>query len=370
MAALCAVLTLAAGYGFAHAYMETFGADAATAAQGVTFLHGYLPGMALQFATIVMASGLRGTGIVKPTMVVQGLTVLINALFAPILTVGWLTGHAFGTFGAGLATSLAVAIGVALLTIYFMRLEHYVSFDVPSWKPNFATWRRMLFIGIPTGGEFIMLSLFIALMYWAIRPFGSEAQAGYAIGSRINQMVFVPALAIAFSMAPIAGQNFGARSAARVRETLRVGLAYSTVVMTLLTALVLWKAEAVARVFTSEPGVIAVAAEYLRFIAWIFPSAGIVMSCSNTFQGIGNTWPSLGASVMRLLTFALPGAWMARQPWFRMEHIFTLTVATSWLQAGVSYAWLRAQMRRRLDFSPAAPPASRGLAEESRSPAG
>jgi putative MATE family efflux protein len=370
MAAASAIVTLAAGYGFAPAYMRTFGADDNTMREGVAFLHGYLPGMALQFATIVMMSGLRGTGIVKPTMFVQGLTVVANAIFAPILTVGWLTGHPLGALGAGLATSLSVIIGVVLLTIYFVRLEHYVAFDVASWKPNFATWRRMLFVGIPSGGEFFMLSVFIAIMYWAIRPFGSEAQAGYAIGARINQMVFVPSLAIAFSLSPIAGQNFGARRADRVRETLWAGLRYSTIVMVLLTAFVLWQAEALVRIFTTEPGVVAVGAKYLRYIALIFPSAGVVMSCSNIFQGIGNTWPSLGSSLMRLATFALPGFWMARQPWFRMEHIFLLGVFTSWLQAAVSYTLLRAEMRRRLDFSPEAPRASPEPVEGSRSPAG
>lgn len=369
MAALCAIATLGAGYGFAHAYMGVFGADPEVARQGVAFIHGYMPGMALQFATIVMASGLRGTGIVKPTMIVQAGTVVMNALLAPVLTIGWLTGHPLGALGAGLATSLSVVFGVVLLTVYFLRLEHYVAFDPRQWKPKLATWGRMLYIGIPSGGEFLMLSLFMALLYWAIRPFGSEAQAGFGIGSRINQMVFVPALAIAFSLSPVVGQNFGARRPERVRETLRVGLVYSSVAMAVLMALTLWKAEAMVRIFTTEPGVVAVGVEYLRYIAWIFVSAGIVMSCSSVFQGIGHTWPSLGASVFRLLVFAVPGWWMARQPWFRMHHIFTLSVATSWMQAGVSYLWLRMEMRRRLDLSREAPRAASALSEGSRSPA-
>jgi len=72
---------------------------------------------------------------------------------------------------------------------------------------------------------------------------------------------------------------------------------------------------------------------------------------------------------MKRTYLCLPGAWMAREPWFRMEHIFLLGVATSWLQAGVSYFWLRAVMRGRLDFSREAPRASSEPPEESRSPA-
>ena len=54
---------------------SALGADAATIAAGTAYLHWFLPGLALQFALIAMGSALRGTGIVKPTMLVQVLTV-------------------------------------------------------------------------------------------------------------------------------------------------------------------------------------------------------------------------------------------------------------------------------------------------------
>jgi MATE family, multidrug efflux pump len=367
MAAVAAVATLAAGYGLADAYMRVFGADEPTRRAGIAFLHGYMPGMALQFATIVMASGLRGTGIVKPTMVVQALTVVFNAMLAPVLIAGWGTGHPLGPLGAGLATSLAVAFGAVLLVFYFVRLEHYVHFDPAQWKPRLATWGRMLHVGIPAGGEFLMIAFITAVMYWAVRPFGAEAQAGYGVGSRINQMVFVPAMAIAFSAAPIAGQNFGARNAARVTETFRLAATFTIGVMILLTVLVQWEAEAMIHVFTREAPVVAVAAEYLRYIAWNFPTAGLVFCCSSLFQAMGNTWPSLASSVLRFGIFGLPALWIARQPWFELKHVFMLSVATSVVGAAVSYTWLRAEMRRRLSFPPAMPPASAAPPRESPS---
>ena len=82
LSVLCAVITLIGGYGLASAYMRPLSADAATMAAGVTFLHWFVPGLALQFAMVVMGSALRGTGIVKPTMLVQAATVLLNTLLA------------------------------------------------------------------------------------------------------------------------------------------------------------------------------------------------------------------------------------------------------------------------------------------------
>lgn len=351
LAAACTLLTLAGGYAIAGSYMRFLGADAATVAAGVTFLRWLIPGLALQFALVVMGSALRGTGIVKPGMVVQALTVVLNAILAPILIAGWGTGRAFGVAGAGLATTLATAAGVVVLVAYFFKLERYVGFAARELRPNLQTWGRLLNIGLPAGGEFALLGVFTGIMYWATRDFGAAAQAGFGIGTRIMQMIFLPAMALAFAAAPIAGQNFGARKAGRVRETFRSAALYGAVAMALLTALVQWKAEWLARAFTSEPAVVAVAGEFLRYISWNFVAVGIVFTCSSLFQALGNTWPAFGSTAIRLVTFAVPAIWAAHQPWFQLRHIFSLSVATVLLQALVSYAWLRLELRARLPGS-------------------
>src|SRR3546814_10297644 len=71
LALACALLTLVLGYGLAGWYMHKIGADAQTALAGTAYLFAFLPGLALQFALVTMGSALRGTGIAKPTMVVQ-----------------------------------------------------------------------------------------------------------------------------------------------------------------------------------------------------------------------------------------------------------------------------------------------------------
>src|SRR5450755_4878961 len=151
LAATCAALTLALGFFAGPYYVSTLGAGAATVAAGIEYLHWFLPSLALQFAMVVMGSALRGTGIVQPTMVVQVLTVVLNAILAPVLIAGWGTGYAMGVAGAGLASSLAVAAGVAMLGWYFHRLEKYVVFDAAAWRPQLATWSRLLRIGLPAG---------------------------------------------------------------------------------------------------------------------------------------------------------------------------------------------------------------------------
>jgi putative MATE family efflux protein len=165
LSALCAAVTLAGGFGLARTYMQWIGADAPTMAAGVTYLYWFTPGLALQFALVAMSSALRGTGIVRPSMIVQAVTVLLNIILAPVLIAGWGTGHPLGVAGAGLASTVAIAAGVVLMAIYFLRLEKYVEFDLSQWRPQFGTWRRILNIGLPAGGEFALMAIFSGVVY-------------------------------------------------------------------------------------------------------------------------------------------------------------------------------------------------------------
>ena len=348
MAGLCALITLAGGYLLAAPYMQLLGADDATRATGRTFLHWFIPGMALQFAMAVMSSGLRGTGIVNPGMVVQMVTVLVNAALAPVLIAGWGTGHPLGVAGAALASTIAVVVGVLLLAFYFARLEKYVRFDSALWRPRMDIWKRMLIVGLPSGGEFLLLAVFTGVLYWITGRVGTAAQAGFGVASRVMQMVFLPAMAVAFSAAPLAGQNFGARLGARVRETFRVCVIASCAIMVSMTVVCQLFGEPMVRFFSTQPEVVAVGAQFLAVISFNFFGQGIVWTCSSMFQGIGNTLPSLASSAMRLVTFALPAIWISLQPGFQLVHIWYLSVATVLLQAGLSVWLLFREFDKRL----------------------
>jgi putative MATE family efflux protein len=351
MSALVGLLVLVGGYAVSDAYVGSISADAATTAAGKTFLLWYLPGLALQFAMVGMGSALRGTGIVKPTMVVQSLTVILNIILAPILIAGWGTGHPLGVMGSALASSISIAVGVLLLIVYFARLEHYVSFNTAKWRPEFAIWKRLLNIGLPAGGEFLLLFIIITVIYAAVRQFGADAQAGVSIGLRVGQAIFLPAMAVAFAVSPIAGQNFGAKRADRVGETFWSALWIGAIIMAALTVLCQVSPESLIHPFSNDPEVVAVGAQYLHIISWNFVCNGIIFTCSGMFQGLGNTWPALLSSGLRILTFVVPVTWLAHQPWVKIEHLWYISVASITLQAVISYLLLRGEMRRRLVFA-------------------
>ncbi|MCH7934256.1 MAG: MATE family efflux transporter [Gemmatimonadetes bacterium] len=348
LAVVCAAVTLVGGYGLARWYMGTLGADAETVTAGITYLYWVLPGLALQFALISMGSALRGTGIVTPTIIVQVLTVVLNAILSPIMIAGWGTGRPLGVAGAGISTSISIAVAVVMMTVYFKRLERYVVFDASMVRPRMSAWKRILAIGLPPGGEFALMFVYVAIVYWTIRGFGPEAQAGFGVGSRVMQAVFLPAMAIAFATAPVAGQNMGAGKPDRVRETFRTSMITLSAIMLMLTLVCQLRPSVFIAFFTNDQAVIATGAEFLQIISWNFVAMGIVFTCSGMFQAIGDTVPALLAGATRLVTFAIPAIWLSGQSWFELRHLWYASVATVALQAGVSWWMLTLKLRQKL----------------------
>lgn len=355
-------LFLVAGLAVRMPYVRSMGADEETIRLAGEYLLWFVPAMALQFALVSMGSALRGVGNFKPTMIVSAVTIAINMALAPFLIFGWVTGHAFGVAGAAIASLISIAVGVAWMSRWFIPHEGYLRFDLSLWRPQVAAWKKMLSIGLPAGAEFAIMTVYLLLVYSIARPFGAAAQAGFGIGGRIIQAGFMPVVALGFSVAPVAGQNFGARKADRVRRTFQDAALMSTAVMIFFTILCHIVPEQMVRVFTDDPAVVVVGEEYLRIISYNYVASGLIFVAASMFQAMGNTVPSLFASVLRIVLVAIPAVMLARMPGFRLSWIWYLSAVAVWIQLAASLWFLRRELFRRLRFEPHVPPSIPGTA--------
>ena len=350
LSALFGLLTLAMGAALSRPYMHSVAADQATVEAGTIYLLWFMPALALQFVTQVIGSALRATGIVRPVMLVQTLAVAINIALAPVLISGWGTGYALGVAGAGLASSIAVAIGVLMLLAYFRKVERYVAFNAAQWRPQPRHLKRILNVGLPAGGEFAMMFIFMAVVYYVLRDFGAAAQAGFGIGQRVLGLIHMPALAVALAAGPIAGQNFGAGNGARVRDTFVKSALIVTIVMLGFMALAQLKPDLLLGGFSNDRETMEIAHLFLRIISFNMVAQGLIFTCSSMFQGLGNTKPVLLSSATRVFTYSLPAILLSTRPGFRIEYVWYLSVAATTFQAALSLWLLRREFRKR--FAP------------------
>jgi putative MATE family efflux protein len=333
------------------AYAAAMSADAETRRLASDYLLWFIPAMTLQFGIVAMGAALRGTGNFKPGMNVQIATVVLNMVLAPFLIFGWGTGHPLGVAGAALATFAAILIGTAWLVTYFLPADAYLRFVRADLWPQPRLWRDLLKIGMPAGAEFALMTVYLLLVYSVSRPFGAAAQAGFGIGMRVMQAFFLPVVALGFSVAPVAGQNYGARLGDRVRQTFTTAVLLACIMMVALSAVAQVAPTAMMRPFSSDPQVLHVGTEYLRIISWTFVASGIVFVSSSMFQAIGNTLPPLVSSFTRVVLLSGPLVVLARQPGFSLRWIWYLSVTTVAIQMTMNLFLLRREFRRRLAFS-------------------
>jgi len=350
LAVVVGAIFLAFGYLLKDSYTTAMSADGETAILAKQYLIWFLPCMALQFAMVAMGAALRAVGNFKPTMIVASATTLLNMILAPILIFGWITGHPFGVAGAAISSLIAVIVGVIWMSTYFLPRDSYLRFMRIDWKPRLDTWKRMLAIGLPSGFEFGLMALYLALVYVIARPFGAAAQAGFGIGGRIVQAGFMPVVALGFSVAPVAGQNFGARRADRVKETFRRATIMAAGVMLLFTIVCHIAPAALVGIFSKDPAVIDVGEEYLRIISLNYIASGLVFVNASMFQAMGNTIPSLITSTVRILLVAVPAIILSRMPNFTLTWVWYLAVFAVLIQLLLSMLFLKREFDRRLNF--------------------
>ena len=337
------------GFGLVGWYSDTFSADSVTASLARSYLYWFIPALVLQFPLISMASALRATGIVQPTVLLQVLSVVLNGVLAPFLILG-IGFPRFGVAGAALATFISILIADVLLFIYFEKKYHYLRFRTAQFWPQMKMWWSMLRIGLPAGAEFVLLFVYITLVYKIIVDFGPAAQAGFGIGVRVMQSLFLPVVALSFAVSPVVGQNFGGRKAERVRHSVYSGLGIAAILMFVLAAITWLSARGMVRLFTHDDKVIAFGGDYLRIVAFNFVAAGIVFTSSSVFQGLGNTLPPLLSSASRLIIFALPALILSNRAGFDIKHVWYLSVGSQVFQACFNLLLLRYELHRKLRF--------------------
>jgi putative MATE family efflux protein len=352
LAMVTGVAFLAVGLVVRWPYARAMSADAETAALAAAYLAWFIPAMALQFALVAMGSALRAVGNFKPGMVVSTATVILNMILAPFLIFGWGTGRPLGVAGAAISSLIAIVVGIVWMATYFLPRDAYLRFELRDWRPQFDSWRRMLAIGLPAGFEFAITAVYLAVVYSITRPFGAAAQAGFGIGMRIIQAAFMPVVALGFSVAPVAGQNFGARQAERVKGTFRDAAWMATGVMVLFAIACHIAPTSMVAVFSKDPAVIAVGSDYLRIISWNFVASGLIFVASSMFQAMGNTIPSLVASGVRITLLSGIALVLAGMPGFRLRWIWYLSVATVLVQLALAMWFLSREFSRRLRWEP------------------
>lgn len=318
---------------------------------------GYLEIVSLGFVFMmvymVFNSLMRGYGDTLTPMVVMFGTVVLNIVLDPFLIFGWtlfadapiLGAIAFpelGIRGAAYATIFSRAVGLVVGFGIMFGHRWGITIHWRDLRPRIDYLWKILRIGAPASVEGVSRAVSVNLLMFIVGWFPTPVVAAYGIGTRIFTVVFLPGVAVDRSVETMTGQNIGAEKPDRAASAARIAAIFLFAILTVLGAVVWQWATPIASLFTDDLSVIAVATEFMRFVAPTFGFIGVMRAYSGSLRGAGKTLTVAAIAIIMLAVTRFPVAWVAAETvgetgiWFAyaFSNIAGALVAYLWYQRG------------------------------------
>jgi Na+-driven multidrug efflux pump len=139
-----------------------------------------------------------------------------------------------------------------------------------------------------------------------INKLGATVMGAYTLGSRITEILGVPAGALAVSTAPVVGQALGAGKPEIARRAVRTSVMMYALGMLLPQVALMLQGQVIARGFTHDAGIIAEAGRFFVLVPASNYCFNILMVVLSAFQGSGHTRPVMVLSLLRQWVLRIP----------------------------------------------------------------
>lgn len=152
--------------------------------------------------------------------------------------------------------------------------------------------------------------LTVLILTRLVARFGEEALAGYGIGSRLEFLLIPITFGVGVSLVPMVGMAIGAGNPVRARHAAWTGGLLAGGITGVIGVIGWFAPEAWARLFTTDPGVIAATRSYLTWAGLAFGPYGLGLCLYFAAQGAGRVLGPVLAGTVRLVIIAVGGWWI------------------------------------------------------------
>lgn len=297
-------------------------------------------GLGFLVVPMIGNSAIRATGDTKTPSVIMMVAGGVNLVLDPLLIFGWGPFPRLELFGGALATVISWGLTFIAALYVLHRRERMLAIELPRPGPIWASWKAILFVGLPAAGTFLLVPVATGILTRMVSEHGPEAVAGYGVGGRIESLAMVVTFALATGLAPFVGQNFGARHCGRIREAVQLSIRFVLGWGLVMAALLALAGGPIGGLFAEEALVVEVTALYLALVPVSYGAFGVAIIVNTTFNALNRPLRSAAIVIIRLFVLALPlavlGEWL-----FGLPGIFGGLAVGNVLAGGVAYGFVR-----------------------------
>ena len=314
-----------------------FGASERTLPYAREFMQVILVGNVITHMYFGMNAVLRSAGRPKHAMYATLFTVGCNIALI-VVFVWWFR---WGIRGAALATVVSQTLALCWQMWLFSDQRQILHLQRGIYQLKGDLVRNIIAIGI---SPFLMQTTSCVIVIFMNNQFvrygGDMAVGAYSIANPVVMMLFMFVMGMNQGMQPIVGYNYGAEKYDRMFRCMWLTIAAATAILLIGWTLSMLFPTQIARIFTTDPTLIALSARGIQLDMLVFFVVGSQAVITNFFQCIGKVKVSIFLSLSRQLFMLLPMAyffpmiWQLDGVWYSMPASdfgsFAMTIPLLW----------------------------------------
>ena len=253
---------------------------------------------------------LQSTGKTIYSTMAQLVGAITNIILDPILIFGWFGCPQMGIAGAAYATVIGQGVSMLMAMYFHYKKNKEVLNGLNYLKLDKKIVKEIYSIGLPA---IIMQALMSFMTYGINIIFGAVSMAAvtaYGIFYKIQQFIFFAAFGLRDAITPIVAFNYGLEDHKRVKDGIKYGILYTSIIMIVGTLGLQIFAQPLVSLFGLSDETARLCILAIRIISVGFLFAGWNIAIQGVFQALGCGVSSLVISLLRLCVVVLPLAWL------------------------------------------------------------
>lgn len=283
--------------------------DPAVVEEGSRYLNIRLVAMVAVGANFCFRGYLNG---IERTTVYLGVIVvvhLLNIVISWVLIFGKLGFPALGSLGAGIGTSLSLAIGTVIYFVIVHRLAASQGFLKKFC--NLFEFKKLLEISIPSSLQSLFFAAGLVALFWIIGHIDVNAVATSNVIVNLLKVGILPGVALGLAAMTLVSESVGRNQPAEAKRWAWQVVIVASIVMGLIVLPGVFMPTQILRAFLHDPELVAQAVTPLQIaaIAVLADSVGIILL--NSLIGAGAARTAMLISIVTQWVIGLPLCYLA-----------------------------------------------------------
>ena len=284
---------------FGQAIYRLVGGQGAALEQALLYSNIAFAGSLCIWLTNAFASAIRASGNMKTPSLTLLLVSVGQIVFGGALGLGLGPLPRLGMAGIAMGQVIAFALGGIYLYLYLRSPSSRVRLSFAT-RLEGRNFREILKVGAIASISSLQTVLTILVLTRIVASFGTEALAGYGIGTRLEFLLIPLTFAIGVACVPMVGMAIGSGMVQRARRVAWTGASLSAGIVGLLGLVAALWPDLWAASFTDNPQVLVYARSYLRWVAPCYAFFGFGLCLYFASQGAGKLVGPVFAGTLRL----------------------------------------------------------------------